>query len=94
MPFRTTAYQRKLEQAGVEHNIAQAHAEAMEEFVVSDTVTREYLDSRLAELKADVKGDIADLRGEMHASEARMIRWTIGIVGVAQGLAVALLRLT
>lgn len=87
MPFRTTAYQRKLEEAGVDHGIAQAHAEAMEEFVVSDTVTREYLDTRLAELKAEIKSD-------MNSLEITMIRWTIGIVGVAQGLAVALLRLT
>lgn len=54
---------------------------------MNELVTKEYLDMRLAEFKTGVKSDINSLENSMSC-------WTIGIVGVAQGLALALLRLT
>ena len=54
MPFRAVAYQGTLQQGGVPENIARAHAKAMEETVVSDLVTNEYLESKLAELKFEL----------------------------------------
>jgi hypothetical protein len=98
MAFRATAYQKRLEEAGLEPKMALAQAAAMEEFVVSELVTKEYLDSRLdafeakfdgklAALRAELKADIAALRGEFKADIAALqmtlIRWMLGTVGGA-----------
>jgi hypothetical protein len=57
MPFRAVACEKKLQDVGVESKVAQAHAEAMEKFVVGEVVPKEHLDTKLAEL--DTK--LADL---------------------------------
>jgi hypothetical protein len=81
MPFRAVAYQKKLQDVGVDPKIAQAHAEALEEFVVGEVVTKDHLDTKLAEL--DTK--LAELKLEM-------IRWIVGTVGAAAvGIVVTIL---
>lgn len=111
MSFRAVAYQKKLQDAGVDAKVAQTHAEAMEEFVVSELVTNDHLDSKLAQMDAkltqmDAKFEArftqiearitelrADMRGELRSLEATLIRWMVGTMGVAFGLALAFMRL-
>ncbi len=53
MPFKAASYQRQLEEAGIDHKHAQAHAMAMESFVVSELATRDDLERMFAEWKAE-----------------------------------------
>lgn len=117
MVLRAMAYQRKLQEAGVDPKVAQAHAEALEDLVASNIVTNDHLDAKLAQMDAhfdkrfaeveaklvqhDMKfaqiearmGELkADLRSEIRAAEATLIRWMVGTVGVALGLSLAFLR--
>jgi predicted HAD superfamily phosphohydrolase len=87
MPFRAVAYQKKLQEVGVDAKVAQAHAEALEEFVVGEVVTKDHLDTKLAELVTK----LAEMKLEM-------IRWIVGTVGAASigiivTILVALLRI-
>jgi hypothetical protein len=65
MAFRATAYQKRLEEAGFDPKMAHAQAAAMEEFVVSELVTRDYLDAKLSEARSELKGEISGLRGDL-----------------------------
>jgi hypothetical protein len=69
-----------------------------EHFETCRTADREYLDLRLGETEARLRGEIAGLRGETHEGEARLrgeiaglraelIKWAVGI-GVASVLAI------
>lgn len=76
---------RKLQDVGVDARVAQTHAEPMEEFVVSDLVTKEHLASKLAQLEAKFETKLADV-------ELRVVRWVVGSVGVAAvGIVVTIL---
>jgi hypothetical protein len=90
MPFRAVAYQETLEQGGVPENQARAHAKAIEEYVVSETITKEYfeatLDAKLFALQIDAK--LAALKYEI-------LKWVVGSVGAATvTILVALFRFT
>jgi hypothetical protein len=52
MAFKSVAYQETLEAAGIPE--AQAKAQAMEEFVVNELVTKEYLEHKLSDLKFEL----------------------------------------
>jgi hypothetical protein len=58
MAFKAVAYQDALQAAGVPEAQAKAHAKAMEDFVVSEVVTKDYLEhtltAKLAELKFEL----------------------------------------
>ena len=54
MPFCAVAYQETLQKGGVPEEQARAHAKAMEEYVVSEQVTKEHLDAKLAERKFEL----------------------------------------
>ena len=79
MAFRAVSYQDSLQAAGVPEQQAKAHARAMEEFIVSDTVTKDYLDHTLTAKLADLKFE--------------MVKWIVGSVGAATvALLAALIR--
>jgi ribosomal protein L29 len=69
MPFQATVVQKKLEEAGFEPKLAFGLTAVLERDVVAEAenrfVTREYLDARLAELKAELKTEISELRTEL-----------------------------
>ena len=50
-------------------------ASAIGETIVDTVVTREYLDPRLAELKADTATKLAELK-------AAMLKWMFGAIGL------------
>jgi hypothetical protein len=96
MAFRATASQKRLEEAGFEPKMAHAQAAAMEEFVISELVTREYLDAKLSEahsefkgelsaLRAEVKGDLATLRSELKGDLGALRSELKGDLGTLRG---------
>jgi hypothetical protein len=110
MPFRATAYQKRLEEAGFDPKMAHAQAAAREEFVVSELVTSDQfnskldafevkldarLDTKLATLRSELKSEISVLEIKMTAMQMSLIRWMLGTVGGATlAIIVTLLRVT
>jgi hypothetical protein len=70
---------RRLEAAGFPAKQAADTAEAIAEAIGDSVVTREYLDLRLAELKASLK--------------AELLTWMFGALAAQAGIIVALLKL-
>ena len=70
---------RRLEAAGFPAKQAADTAEAIAEAIGESVVTREYLDLRLAELKASLK--------------AELLTWMFGALAAQAGIIVALLKL-
>ena len=103
--FQATVVQKKLEEAGFEPKLAFGLASVLERDVVDDLesrlVTREYLDAKLAELRAEfrtelasVRTEIGTVRTEMISLKAEMIKWMAGLVGGSTlAIIIALLRL-
>ena len=84
--FDTLKLAQRLEAAGFTPKQAQDMASAIGETIVDTVVTREYLDLRLAELKADTATKLAELKAEM-------LKWRFGpvgsqILGILGGVAV------
>lgn len=77
----TLQYARRLRDAGVERDQAEAHAEA-----IADAVSQGQGD--LA-----TKADVAALKTDMAALEVRLIKWMVGQGVAIVGLLFALLRL-
>ena len=97
MSVRSTAYMSKLEKAGVPAEQERAHAEALEELVMGDYVTKNYLDARLTTLESKLQTQMTSLEskllGQMMRLEATMIRWIVGQGVAIVALIVALSRL-
>jgi hypothetical protein len=98
MAFQATLVQKKLEEAGFEPRLAFGLAAVLERDVVDDLesrlVTREYLDARLAEFRADLRVELGTVRTEISGLKAEMIKWMAGLVGGSTlAIIIALLRL-
>lgn len=81
MGFQATVVQKKLEEAGFEPKLAFGITAVLERDVVGDVearlVSREYLDARMAEVRADIaewraetKSEIAETKSEVAALRA------------------------
>ena len=84
--FDTLRYARRLKEAGVAPEQAEAMADALAVEIVPSVATRTDLGNAVSELKAEFKADIAAL-------EARLTWRLLGGVTVIVGLAVALIKL-
>jgi hypothetical protein len=73
--FDTLKLAQRLEAAGFPAKQAQDMASAIGDTIVDTVVTREYLDLRLAELKAETVARLADLKAEI-------LKWMFGAVGL------------
>ncbi len=73
--FDTLKLAQRLEAAGFPPKQAQDMASAISETIIDIVVTREYLDLRLAELRADTATRLAELKAEM-------LKWMFGAVGL------------
>lgn len=80
--FDTLKLARGLEEAGFEHNQAIKTAEVLSENMSGSIVTREYLDHKIAELKADIIG-----------TETRILRWLVPLLLGQAALVTALVKL-
>jgi hypothetical protein len=88
--FDTLKLADRLEAAGMPSQQAKGVAAALAEAATANLVTREYLDLRLSELRAETKADLAEAKAEI-------LRWIIGAIGfqtiIILGAVAALLRL-
>lgn len=105
MSFRAIAYQRRLQDVGVDPKVAQTHAEAMEEFVVSELVTNDHLDAkaaqidaRFSQLEAKFDARFAELKAEVRTNketlEARLVEFRAELRGEIKSLEATLIRWT
>ena len=88
--FDTQRYARRLKEAGVAPEQAEAMADALAEEFVPNVVTKADLGNAVSELKAWFK---TELKAEIATLEARLTWWLLGGVSVIVGLAVALIKL-
>jgi hypothetical protein len=100
--FDTLAYVKHLEEAGIDRKQAEAHAEAMNQYLRPDLATKDdittvrgeitALRSEVATDIAALRSDIAALRSDMAQRESRLIGVIAAMLGVLFAL-LALLRL-
>jgi len=76
--FDTLKLAQRLEAAGFPPKQAQDVASAIAETIAESVVTRDYLDLRLGEVRAE----IGALRGEMLSLNADTLKWIFGAVGL------------
>jgi hypothetical protein len=95
--FDTLKLADRLEAAGMPPQQAKGVAAALAETATANLVTREYLDLRLSESEARLRGEIAEVRTEIAAAKADLMRWIVGTIGfqtvVILGAVAALIRL-
>ena len=88
--FDALAYVRKVVAAGTPREQAEAQAEAMKhafEHNIDSLVTREFLDTRLAELRLDFRAEMGDLR-----SILTLHSWMLGLL-IVTSVVPALLKI-
>jgi hypothetical protein len=95
--FDTLKLADQLEAAGMPPQQAKGVAAAPAETATANLVTLEYLNVRLSESEARLRGEIAAVRNEIAAAKAELMRWIIGTIGfqtvVILGAVAALIRL-
>ena len=79
--FDTLKLADRLEAAGMPPQQAKGVAAALAETATANLVTREYLDLRLSESEARLRGEIAEVRTEIAAAKADLMRWIVGTIG-------------
>ena len=89
----TLRYARRLRDAGVVPEQAEAMAEALSDEFVQNLVTKADLNAAKADLNAAIAGLRSDMATDMAALEARLTWRLLGGVTVIVGLAVALIEL-
>ncbi|MCY3929348.1 MAG: DUF1640 domain-containing protein [Acidobacteria bacterium] len=87
--FDTLAAARTLESAGMPADQAEAVVKTVTAAVTEGVATK----ADIAELRTDMADLRGDLRADIAAMETRLIRWAIGAALAAAGLAVAAVRL-
>jgi hypothetical protein len=79
--FDTLKLADRLEAAGMSPQQAKGVAAALAETATANLVTREYLDLRLGELEARLRGEVATVRTEIAETKAELMRWIIAAIG-------------
>ena len=87
--FDTLKLAQRLEAAGFPPKQAQDMASAIAETIVETVVTRDYLDLRVGEVRAE----IGELRTEMFRLNGDTLKWIFGAVVAILGGVAALLKL-
>lgn len=80
--FDTLKFAKRLEQAGIPTEHAEAISEAFRDATGEELVTREYLDLRVAELRTLISSQTADI-----------VKWVGGLLLAQAGLVTALVKL-
>ncbi|WPO39420.1 hypothetical protein [Tardiphaga sp. 42S5] len=98
--FDTLGYSKRLRDAGVATNLAEAHAEAARDFIMTELVTKSDLLAVKSDLKSDLlalKADLLATKNELQASiDKSALQVTVrfgGIVAVGIGILAALQRM-
>jgi hypothetical protein len=79
--FDTLKLADRLEAAGMPPQQAKGVAAVLAETATANLVTREYLDLRLSESEARLRGEIAAVRTEIAAAKTELMRWIVGTIG-------------
>ena len=91
----TLKISRRLESANFSEKQAEELADILREAVVGDLVTKDHLDTRLAQTDARIAqmdARIAQMDARIAQLEARLIRWMIGLTLAGVGISVAISR--
>ena len=91
--FNLVAFMDTLNEGGFSEKQAKALSLALVQLMDSHLLTRDYLDLRLAELKAEFKGDIATVEISMARLKADLIQWMVTILIVQTGATAVLFKL-
>ena len=102
--FDTLGYAKRLRDAGVSQEHAEAHAEAAREFVMGELVThydlemsmtviRSDFEASIASLRHDVERSIAALRNDLERLELRLTLRLGGMFAVSVAILAAIIKL-
>jgi hypothetical protein len=82
MAIDTLAYVKELEAAGVPRDQAEAQVRALAQHALPDLATKDDIRLAIAELKADLKADLAEIKGRLSnlPSTAQLLFMQIGII--------------
>ncbi len=86
---------RRLEGANFSEKQAEELADILREAVVGDLVTKDHLDTRLAQTDARIAqmdARIAQMDARIAQMEARLVRWMISLTLAGVGISVAISR--
>ena len=88
----TLSIARNLRSAGVERDLAEAHAEAIANAIEQqhgDIATKDFVSAQVNTLRGELKTVESNLLGEMKTCDLRMLRWVIGAIFTSMGLTIA-----
>ena len=84
MTIDTLEYVKKLEAAGVERKLAEAHAEALREAVAREVATKADVDAGVLRLDNRIDASVQVLRGEFETrfqkieAKLQLLTWMVG----------------
>src|SRR4051812_47136210 len=81
MVFDTLAYMKRLEAGGIARDEAEAHAEAINDYLRPDLVTKDDLETEIAALRSELKTDIAALRSDLATFRQDMVQRETRLIG-------------
>lgn len=91
--FDTLAYAKRLRDAGVSQQEAEAHAEAAREFVMGELVTRNDLESVRRELDTSILATRRDLESAIDRETLRLTVRLGGMVAIAVAILATIIKL-
>jgi hypothetical protein len=96
MAIDTLAYVKELEAAGVPRDQAEAQVRALAQHALPDLVTKDDLKLALTDLKADLKADLAEIKGRLTnlPSATQLLFMQIAIILAIFAGAFGLLKIT
>jgi hypothetical protein len=90
--FDTLGYARRLRDAGIPIEQAEAHAEAAREFIMTELVTRQDLDIRLRGVEAAMQNMELRLENRIDSLELRLMVRLGGMLAVAVAILAAIIK--
>jgi hypothetical protein len=98
--FDTLGYAKRLREAGVQPDEAEAHAEAAMEFIMTELVTKQDLDIRLQNTEYRLENRISgvvsrvdSLSNRIDALELRLLVRLGGLIAIAVAILAAIIKL-
>jgi hypothetical protein len=83
MAFDTLAYMKRLEAGGIDRPEAEAHAEAINDYLRPDLATKEDIAALRSEMRSEMellRGEMEGLRSQVHADMAGIEQRMIGAI--------------
>jgi hypothetical protein len=90
--FDTLGYAKRLRDAGIPRDQADAHAEAAREFIMTELVTKQDLDIRLHGVEAAMQTMELRLENRIDSLELRLMVRLGGILAVAVAILAAIIK--